>query len=53
MICCDIRFPELYRPYSPLGVQLMLPSFHNTQQKKGSIHPQIMPPTAQARAATN
>lgn len=53
LICYDIRFPELYRQYSKQGVRLMFHSFHNARQKKGSIHPKIMPPTAQARAASN
>ncbi len=53
LICYDIRFPELYRQYQKLGVQLMFHSFYNARQKPGSIHPRIMPPTAQARAATN
>ncbi|MCF7975164.1 MAG: carbon-nitrogen hydrolase family protein [Phycisphaerae bacterium] len=53
LICYDIRFPELYRQYCTKGVQLMLHSFYNARQKEGSIHPKIMPPTAQARAATN
>lgn len=53
LICYDIRFPELYRQYHKRGVQLMFHSFYNARQKEGSIHPKIMPPTAQARAATN
>jgi len=53
LICYDIRFPELYRQYHKMGVQLMFHSFYNARQKEGSIHPKIMPPTAQARAATN
>jgi len=53
LICYDIRFPELYRQYDKLGVQLMFHSFYNARQKPGSIHPKIMPPTAQARAASN
>ena len=53
LICYDIRFPELYRQYNKLGVRLMFHSFHNARQKEGSIHPKIMPPTAQARAASN
>lgn len=53
MICYDIRFPELYRQYRKLGVEVMFHSFYNARQKPGSIHPKIMPPTAQARAATN
>jgi len=53
LICYDVRFPELYRQYHKLGVQVMFHSFYNARQKPGSIHPKIMPPTAQARAATN
>lgn len=53
LICYDIRFPELYRQYQKDGVRLMFHSFYNARQKEGSIHPKIMPPTAQARAATN
>ena len=52
-ICYDIRFPELYRQYHKLGARLLFHSFYNARQKPGSIHPKIMPPTAQARAATN
>ena len=53
LICYDIRFPELYRAYSLEGVQVLFQSFYNARQKPGSIHPKIMPVTAQARAATN
>ena len=53
LICYDIRFPELYRVYSTKGVQVIFQSFYNARQKQGSIHPIIMPVTAQARAATN
>ncbi len=53
LICYDIRFPELYREYSKRDAKLIFHSFHNARQKPGSIHPKIMPPTAQARAATN
>lgn len=53
LICYDIRFPELYRQYHKLGAQLLFHSFYNARQKEGSIHPKIMPPSAQARAATN
>lgn len=53
LICYDVRFPELYRQYHKLGVQLMFHSFYNARQKPGSIHPKIMPPTLQARAAAN
>lgn len=53
LICYDIRFPELYRGYKQSDTDLIFQSFYNARQKKGSIHPLIMPVTAQARAATN
>ncbi|QGY44312.1 carbon-nitrogen hydrolase family protein [Maribellus comscasis] len=53
LICYDIRFPELYREYRKRNTDLIFQSFYNARQKKGSIHPVIMPITSQARAATN
>jgi predicted amidohydrolase len=53
LICYDIRFPELYREYSKMDVDVVFQSFYNARQKPGGIHPKIMPVTAQARAATN
>jgi predicted amidohydrolase len=53
LICYDIRFPELYRAYCERGVRLMLHSFYNARQKEESIHPKIMPVTAQAYAGVN
>jgi predicted amidohydrolase len=53
LICYDIRFPELYRAYCDLEIHLIFQSFYNARAEKGSIHPVIMPITAQARAATN
>lgn len=53
LICFDLRFPELYREYKKLGVDLIFQSFHNARQGKGSIHPVIMPVTAQAYAGVN
>jgi predicted amidohydrolase len=53
LICYDLRFPELYREYRKSGTDLIFQSFYNARQKKGSIHPLIMPVTSQARAATN
>ena len=53
LICYDIRFPELYREYRKLGCDVIFHSFYNARQNKGSIHPVIMPVTAQADAATN
>jgi len=53
LICYDVRFPELYREYRKQGADVIFQSFYNARQEKGSIHPVIMPITAQARAATN
>jgi predicted amidohydrolase len=53
LICYDIRFPELYREYKKLGVQLMLHSFHNAAGKGPTIHTIIMRRSCQCRAATN
>lgn len=53
LICYDLRFPELYREYRKTDTDLIFQSFYNAKQKKGSIHPIIMPVTSQARAATN
>ena len=53
LICYDIRFPELYREYRKLGCDVIFQSFYNARAEKGSIHPLIMPITAQAHAATN
>ena len=53
LICYDIRFPELYRQYSVLGVNAIFHSFYNARHKEDCIHPKIMPITGQARAAEN
>ncbi len=53
LICFDVRFPELYREYKKLDVDVIFQSFYNARQKPGGIHPRIMPLTSQARAATN
>jgi predicted amidohydrolase len=53
LICYDVRIPELYRDYSLQGVQVLFQSFYNARQKKGGIHPIIMPATAQAHAGIN
>ena len=53
LICYDVRFPELYREYRKLGCDVIFQSFYNARQDKGSIHPIIMPISAQAHAATN
>jgi len=53
LICYDIRFPELYREYRKLGCDILFQSFYNARAEKGSIHPVIMPVSAQAHAATN
>jgi predicted amidohydrolase len=53
LICYDLRFPELYREYRKLDVQVLFQSFYNARHRIDCIHPVIMPVTAQARAATN
>ena len=53
LICYDVRFPELYREYKKLDVQLMLHSFHNAGGKKRGIWWTIMRPSLQCRAAAN
>ncbi|MBL7700242.1 MAG: carbon-nitrogen hydrolase family protein [Chitinophagaceae bacterium] len=53
LICYDVRFPELYRGYSALGTRVIFQSFYNAKSAAGSIHPLIMPVTAQANAASN
>ncbi len=53
LICYDFRFPELYREYAKLDVKVMFHSFYNARQDERSIHPKIMPPTAQAYAGVN
>jgi predicted amidohydrolase len=53
LICYDIRFPELYREYRNLDTDIVFQSFYNARQRKGSIHPLIMPVTSQAMAASN
>ncbi len=53
LICYDVRFPELYRGYSTSGTQVIFQSFYNARSGSESIHPLIMPVTAQASAASN
>ncbi len=53
LICYDVRFPELYREYRKLGCDMIFQSFYNARQEEGSIHPVIMPVSAEAHAATN
>ena len=53
LICYDVRFPELYRAYKKLGVQLVFQSFYNARKPSATILTNIMPPTTRARAATN
>lgn len=57
-ICYDYRFPELYRGYKRLGVEVMFQSFHNARKTvvadaKYNIWKTIVPATMQCRAAEN
>ena len=53
LICYDVRFPEMYRAYKRLGVQLVFHSFYNARLSGPGILKVIMRPTLQARAASN
>ena len=53
LLCYEVRFPELYRAYSKSGTQVIFQSFYNARSGPESIHPLIMPVTAQANAASN
>jgi predicted amidohydrolase len=53
LICYDVRFPELYRAYKKLDVQLIFQSFYNARKLSATILTEIMKPTTRARAATN
>lgn len=53
LICYDVRFPELYREYKKLKVQVMFQSFYNARRTSANIHTSIMPTTMRTRAATN
>jgi len=58
LICYDYRFPELYREYKKLGVQVLLQSFHNARKsvvddESYDIWKHIVPATMSCRAAEN
>lgn len=58
LICYDYRFPELYRHYRKLGVNILLQSFHNARTSvvadpKYNIWRTIVPATMSCRAAEN
>ncbi|MBM3994090.1 MAG: carbon-nitrogen hydrolase family protein [Planctomycetes bacterium] len=58
LICYDYRFPELYREYRRLGVNVILQSFHNARTSvvadpKYNIWRTIVPATMACRAAEN
>ena len=58
LICYDYRFPELYREYKKLGVEVMFQSFHNARtmpvkDQKYDIWRTIVPSTMSCRAAEN
>jgi len=53
LICFDLRFPELYRRLSGLGVQAVFQSFHNGYTPGPGIHGKIMRQTVQAHAGIN
>lgn len=58
LICYDYRFPELYRHYQKLGVDVLFQSFHNARKSVVSdpqfnIWKTIVPATMSCRAAEN
>lgn len=58
LICYDYRFPELYRHYRKLGVDVLFQSFHNARRSvvddpKYNIWKTIVPATMSCRAAEN
>lgn len=58
LICYDYRFPELYRHYRKLGVDVMFQSFHNARKtvvddSTYNIWKTIVPATMSCRAAEN
>lgn len=53
LICADSRYPELYRQYKKLGVDLLFQSFHLARAPGPNVLTTVMPATMQARAATN
>ena len=53
LICYDLRFPELFREYRKMDMDVIFHSFYNARHVEDCIHPKIMPVTMQTRAATN
>lgn len=58
LICYDYRFPELYREYKQLGVDVIFQSFHNArttvvEDQQYNIWRTIVPATMSCRAAEN
>lgn len=58
LICYDYRFPELYREYKRLGVDVLFQSFHNARttvvaDQRYNIWKTIVPATMSCRAAEN
>lgn len=58
LICYDYRFPELYRQYRKLGVDVLFQSFHNARKtvvddRDYNIWKTIVPATMSCRAAEN
>jgi predicted amidohydrolase len=58
LICYDYRFPELYRHYKRVGVDVIFQSFHNARSTvvadpNYNIWKTIVPATMSCRAAEN
>ncbi len=53
LICFDLRFPELYRKLSRMGVETIFQSFHNAHMTGPGVHTKIMRQTMQGHAGMN
>ena len=53
LICHDARYPELYRAYKKMAVQVIFHSFYNARKKGRTVLSQVMIPTLQGHAASN
>lgn len=59
LICHDFRYPELYREYKKMGVQLMFHSYHNVKlnasghQGEKNVHYNTVIATMKAYASSN
>jgi predicted amidohydrolase len=53
LICHEVRYPELYREYKRMGVEVLFHSFYNARAKGPSHHTHTIPPSLEANSASN